>query len=62
MKPHIPQKLPIKLTNWEHLASLIEKASISLGRLDTAVNRVINPLVILSPLMKKEAVLSSKIE
>lgn len=62
MKPHIPQFLPIKELNWVRFIKLIGQANAELARYDGILQGIINPVVLLSPLTTKEAVISSKIE
>jgi Fic family protein len=60
-KPCIPDMLPIEL-DWEKLTQPITEATLEVGRFDGALNNMLNPNVLLSPLMMNEAVLSSRIE
>ena len=62
MKPHIPDKLPLKNIDWMQFVSLVGTANAELARYDGILHGIINPQVLLSPLTTKEAVLSSKIE
>lgn len=62
MKPFIPQKLPIININWEKISTLLGLASSELGRYDGLLENMPNPEILLSPLTRKEAELSSKIE
>ena len=62
MKNHIPLLLPITNIHWDKFNHLIGPASIELGRFDGLLQTIPNPLVLLTPLTTKEAVLSSKIE
>jgi Fic family protein len=48
--------------NWDELISLISKASRGLARYDGVLQGIVNPDLLLSPLMTQEAVLSSHIE
>jgi Fic family protein len=62
LKPFEPVKLPITDIQWEQFISLIGDANAELARYDGILSGIINPQVLLSPLMTQEAVLSSKIE
>ncbi len=62
MRPHIPEKLPLKSLQWDKFIPLIGEASSELGRYDGTLQGIINPLLLLSPLTTQEAVLSSRIE
>jgi len=62
MEPYEPIELPIGDIDWESHVSLIGKANRSLARYDGILQAIINPDLLLSPLMTREAVLSSKIE
>ena len=62
MKPAVPQTLPIKNLNWERLLPLIGKANRALAGYDSALHRLPNSSLLLSPLTRQEAVLSSRIE
>lgn len=62
MKPYLPQKLPIKKINWEKLSPLIGEANTEIGRYDGLLAWMPNPEILLAPLTRKEAELSSKIE
>ncbi|MBU1088269.1 Fic family protein [Patescibacteria group bacterium] len=62
MKTFIPQELPLKEIKWEENIDLIIKANTSLARYDELLKTLQNPTLFLTPLMKKEAVLSSRIE
>jgi Fic family protein len=61
-KPYKPQKLPLKVIDWQSLLPEIVKANIALAKFDGLLENIQNPLLFLSPLMTQEAVLSSRIE
>ena len=62
MKPYIPEQLPLKSLNWPSFIRLIGQANAAIARYDGILQGIINPDVLLSPLMTQEAVLSSRIE
>lgn len=63
MKPYIPNDLPItSQIDWVNLVSRIGKACYALARYEGILQGTVNPLLLLSPLTTKEAVISSKIE
>ena len=62
MKPYIPDTLPFDNLDYKRLISKVGEANSSLARYDGLLQAVINPEILLSPLMTREAVLSSKIE
>ena len=62
MNPYEPVHLPLDGINWAEHVQLVGKANAALARYDGMVQSVVNPLVMLSPLMTQEAVLSSRIE
>jgi len=62
MKPYKPQTLPLDCIDWESHVSLIGQASAALGNYDGMLQGIVNPKVLLSPLITNEAVLSSRIE
>jgi len=61
-KPFIPQTLPLENIAWESLLPSIIKANSALAKFDGLLENIQNPLLLLSPLMTQEAVLSSRIE
>jgi Fic family protein len=61
-EPYTPEKLPIEGIDWDAHASLIGKANQYLGRYDGIIQTIVNPDILLAPLMIKEAELSSRIE
>jgi Fic family protein len=64
LDPYVPEKLPLRdgLIDWAAHVTLIGKANAALARYDGILQGIVNPQVLLSPLMTQEAVLSSKIE
>ena len=62
MQPYIPSLLPPENIDWENLIPLIAQAHAELARYDGLLQSLINPSVLLSPLITQEAVLSSRIE
>lgn len=64
MNPYVPENLPLDngKIDWAAHVTLIDKANAALARYDGILQGIINPQVLLSPLMMQEAVLSSKIE
>ena len=64
MNPYIPERLPLrdKLIDWAAHVRLIGKANAALARYDGILQGIVNPQVLLSPLMTQEAVVSSRIE
>lgn len=62
MSPFIPQKLPLSTIDWQSLLEPLTAAHSAIARYDGRLESIVNPQVLLSPLMTKEAVLSSKIE
>lgn len=62
MDPYIPSQLPLECIDWEQHITLIGKANSSLARYDGILQSIVNPNILLSPLMTREAVLSSRIE
>lgn len=62
MKPHIPLPFPPAPVRLEGLVSLVGKANACLARYDGLLESLVNPDVLLSPLLMKEAELSSRIE
>lgn len=62
MNPYKPKHLPLDCIDWESHVTLIGQANAALARFDGAMQTIINPHVLLSPLTTQEAVLSSRIE
>ncbi len=58
----IPNKLPPTITYDESLTTLISEASLQLGNLSGIGKIIPNPNLLISPYLRQEAVLSSKIE
>jgi len=56
------QDFPPKNINLENIIALVGKANASLSRYDGLLESLVNPQVLLSPLIMKEAELSSRIE
>lgn len=64
-KPHIPEKLPIELSESLYdceIIKLISKANNAMGAYRGFLINTINPMLLISPLVSQEAVLSSKLE
>ena len=61
LKPAIPQKLPIEL-NFSKFAKELADASFELGKLDGLERNLPNSSLLISPLITKEATVSSRIE
>lgn len=57
-----PHVLPINGLDWQILAPLIGRANAKLSNYNGILHNMVNPNILLSPLTKQEAVLSSKIE
>lgn len=62
LEPYTPKSLPLYCIDWESHISYIGKANAALARYDGILQGIVNPRILLSPLMTNEAVLSSKIE
>ncbi len=62
MKPFEPKPLPPSDLNWEALVTWLGNAQAALARYDGVLQGLVNPQILLSPLAKREAVLSSRIE
>ena len=62
MNPYIPEKLPIKNIDLTRLANKLENASSNVYRYDGMLNNFVNPDILLSPLIRKEGDMSSRIE
>jgi Fic family protein len=62
MKPFTPEELPLQNIDWDKLVPLIGKANRGLARYDGVLLGIVNPDLLLSPVMTQEAVLSSRIE
>ena len=64
-EPHIPEKLPVELTGVlfdTDIIKLISKANNAMGAYGGFLVNTINPMLLISPLVSQEAVLSSKLE
>src|SRR3989338_8013734 len=61
-KPYVPQSLPLESVDWVRFITLIGQANAEMARYDGTLEGIVNPRVLLSPLITKEAVISSKIE
>ena len=64
-EPHVPEKLPIELSNIlfdKDIIRLISRANNALGAYRGFLVNTINPMLLISPLVSQEAVLSSKLE
>ena len=61
IKPAKPKKLPINL-NYSKFTKELAEASFELGKLDGLQRDLQNPSLLISPLITKEATISSKIE
>ena len=62
MKPHNPLPFPPSDLLLEPVVTLVGKANATLSRYDGLLESLVNPGVLLSPLVMKEAELSSRIE
>jgi Fic family protein len=61
-RPYIPGEFPPAEIEWKRIIPLIGEANAAIARFDGMLQSLINPGVLLSPLVTKEAVLSSRIE
>lgn len=62
MNPYEPERLPLEELDWKRFRRLVGPSNAALARYDGILQAMINPEVLLSPLMTQEAVLSSRIE
>jgi len=62
MKPFIPDTLPLENIDYKRLITLVGKANQELAEYNGLMQAMSNPTLLLSPLTREEAVLSSKIE
>jgi Fic family protein len=62
MEPYLPEKLPLKIIDWERHVPNIAQANSHLARFDGILQTIPNPELLLAPIMTQEAVLSSRIE
>ncbi|MCJ7600491.1 MAG: Fic family protein [Desulfobulbaceae bacterium] len=61
-RPYIPEKLPLQGLDWQRLASHTSKATMAVARFDGTLSGMVNAEVLLSPITRREAILSSRIE
>lgn len=64
-KPHLPQKLPFDYTSIytdPQIIKLVTNANVAIGTYEGFLESIINPMLLISPLLSQEAVLSSKLE
>lgn len=64
-EPHVPEKLPVELSTIlfnKEIIRLISKANNAMGAYRGFLVNTINPMLLISPLVSQEAVLSSKLE
>lgn len=64
-KPHIPERLPVELSSALYdceIIKLISRANNAMGAYGGFLINTINPMLLISPLVSQEAVLSSKLE
>jgi cell filamentation protein, protein adenylyltransferase len=62
MKPYLPAPLPLLPFKDPELHAEVSRANQEIGRFDGALLGLVNPTILLSPLMTQEAILSSRIE
>lgn len=62
MQPHIPRPFPPASLDLSPVLAQVGRANASLARYDGLLESLVNPQVLLSPLLMKEAELSSRIE
>jgi Fic family protein len=62
MKSYVPDNLPLSGLDFTQLITSVGEANASLAEYSGALEGIVNPAVLLSPLTSQEAVLSSKIE
>ena len=62
MQPYIPRPFPPSNLALEPILALVGRANASLARYDGLLESLVNPQVLLSPLLMKEAEFSSRIE
>lgn len=62
MQPHIPRPFPPLNLDLSPVLAKVGRANASLARYDGLLESLVNPQVLLSPLLMKEAELSSRIE
>ena len=64
-EPYVPKKLPVELSTVLfdcEIIKLISKANNAMGAYRGFLMNTINPMLLISPLVSQEAVLSSKLE
>jgi Fic family protein len=62
MRPYVPDELPLKGLDFARLLPKVGPANAALARYDGLLQSIVNPGVLLSPLIQREAVSSSRIE
>jgi Fic family protein len=62
MRPYVPDELPLEGLDFARLFPRVGPANAALARYDGLLQGIVNPGVMLSPLIQREAVLSSRIE
>ena len=62
VRPHVPSLLPLPPFKDPNLHAAVSRANQEVGRYDGALLGLVNPAILLSPLMTQEAILSSRIE
>lgn len=62
MEPYVPDDLPLQNLDFGRLIKLVGEANSKLAEYSGLLQGIVNPAVMLSPLTRQEAVLSSKIE
>lgn len=62
MRPFVPEPLPRQDLDWAALVPLIGRANRALALYDGLLQSLVNPEILLAPLGRREAVLSSRIE
>ena len=62
MKPYLPSFLPLPPFTDPDLQTVISQANQEVGRFDGSLLGLVNPSILMSPLMTQEAILSSRIE
>ena len=62
MLPYTPDPLPLRGLDHGRLIGLVGRANLELARYDGLLQGLVNPEIMLSPILTQEAVLSSRIE
>lgn len=62
MKPYQPEQLPIEGLDFSRIITLVGDANAALAKYDGLLQGIPNPEILLSPLVRQEAVFSSRIE